>query len=796
MKKLFLFLSFILLIGMASAITYDDFENGIINATAWQNVTTSSGTGVARTIENGGWMEANVTIPSSGGAGTSNITSINMPDLTSIGTLTINASVISNMGGSNLLSNFATFQVFGVTIMNKTINGVDSGNENAIWTFNKSGTDYDVYRNGVFNRTITPIDNNITIKAQMSCTGTCVQDFARAILYDVSYTLPQPITVGLNSPANATNTINDTILFNSTITPGEGVEIQNATLYIWYPNSSSYNISTTIVTGSVTNISLFNSTVPLGIYTWNVYACGTNVTSTSCDFASRNFTGHRPYLNIDSESFSSGAFETQTQSYRLNLTLSNGVTLSNNTFIHNGTSYTGTSSLISGTSYEFSYSLDVPIILGKNHTFTWNFGSTDGNVTTSTLRTQFVNNTYWQQCNTTVNVIYINYSFKNETTNEEPVSAEITSGNFTFYLGTGKVNKSISYINSSQNPEYTFCAVPQHLTFNVKPTLNYKNSYSQQRTHSPGLTSYTNTTTSTTLLLLPSSEGQFVTLQVVNSAEQAIEGAQILVSRSAIGTIETKTTDASGTAQFFLNPDLLYTFQISKSGFTTFTTSITPTQSSYTITLGGSSTSNADYSKGISVSVNPTAGILVNDTSYTFNMTMNSTFWDLTEFGFFINNGTDDLGSDSVSSANTGTASLSLNTGNHTRLTMNYYWLINGTYTNSTVVWNVLDSGGGGFSISDFFSDLRDLADGGAFGLDEFGLALLAFVAIFITAGILSFRYGLVSPAAIMGTIFALVLFFDVGVGLFPRPTDFLPSYVTILTGVIFAGILFREAYK
>ena len=69
-----------------------------------------------------------------------------------------------------------------------------------------------------------------------------------------------------------------------------------------------------------------------------------------------------------------------------------------------------------------------------------------------------------------------------------------------------------------------------------------------------------------------------------------------------------------------------------------------------------------------------------------------------------------------------------------------------------------------------------------------------------LIAGGLSFKYGIQSEVAIMGIIFGVVLFLDIGIGLIPNP-DFnglnpIDNLITVITGIILLGTLIREELR
>jgi len=395
-------------------------------------------------------------------------------------------------------------------------------------------------------------------------------------------------------------------------------------------------------------------------------------------------------------------------------------------------------------------------------------------------------------CNSTYSVSYMNFSFKNETTAAENVNASFT-GSFTYYLGGGSVSKGFSFTNATENPRYSLCFKPADKRLSCSVSATYANSESPQRSYTQSAAAFTNTTTLKTLYLLPSSAGIYVTFQVINPAQQIVSDALTSVY-SGSTLIETRQTDSSGGATFFLNPLVSYNITVSKTGYTTTSTQITPTQSSYTITLSPTSTSTGDYSKGISISTAPIISNLVNDTTYNFNYTLTSTFWTVSLYGFTITNSSSYILNSVSDTSNGGTVSLNLNTGTNNSLFMNYYYVINGTYNNFTRAFYVENLGDTSWSLKYLFTDLSLYLTSGLFGLDNFGLAIIIFLTIFIITGVMSFKYGFTSPAAIMGLIFGLVLLFDVGLGLIPNPVGAVPNFPTILTLLIFISIFVKEA--
>ena len=239
---------------------------------------------------------------------------------------------------------------------------------------------------------------------------------------------------------------------------------------------------------------------------------------------------------------------------------------------------------------------------------------------------------------------------------------------------------------------------------------------------------------------------------------------------------------------------ILHTFSFVKSGYTTYTYSEAPTQTSYTITLPGGVTTTDDYSRGMKLYTYP-SGELTNDTSYIFIFNLTSDYWEVDSFGFDLRlkNGTN-AGFDSSTTEGTG-ATLTYDVNNQSIIYMDYYWIIEGNTSIGTTYWVVTNSLYTDWSIKTFFVDLGLYLDSGIFGLDNFGRYLITFLILFISVGIFSFKYGFTSPVPLTVLTFSIVFFLDIVVGLIPqlRGIDYL---VTYLAGLIMIVTIIGEVSR
>jgi len=398
----------------------------------------------------------------------------------------------------------------------------------------------------------------------------------------------------------------------------------------------------------------------------------------------------------------------------------------------------------------------------------------------------------------------INYTFKNETLLQERVTA-IVNGQF-YYNKNGRYN-SFSYTNTSGTNSFTICSLPYGRNINLNGTIQYYNSASAMRTYQEN-TTLVEPTVNTTLYLLPSSVGLYTAFQVVDGAFTPIPGAIVTINRTGYGPIASALTDGSGLASFFLDPTATYNIYATAATYSSFSTSLMPTQSSYTINLGtgtlSSSTTITNYNNGITYRIKPTQTYLLNRTNYVFNFTISSSVYALDEFGFsLLNNSNQVIANSSSSNSSGGYVGLTTNTGSNTLIKLNAYWKVNGTYMNISKTYYITDNEGTDYSIKYFINRLlgymeNSTDDDGLYGVKKtddfnFNFSVIVFLIIFMFAGIFSFKYGFTSPSSIMLFVLVAVWFFEVTTELI----DVLPNssvpFLTIVTAMVFLITFIRE---
>lgn len=601
----------------------------------------------------------------------------------------------------------------------------------------------------------------------------------------------------LFTPNDGLTTYSRDVTFNCS---GEGKTssdiIQNLTLYL--DDIANYTLTDGI--DNFTEIYHTIENINSGSHNWN---CGGYSTSGEAfNSSQRTFTSYT--LLENSLTYNSIAYESQNNQFRINISYDSS-TYSSITakLVYNNTAYTATKSG-TGDTVEFYKTVSAPkVSTMTNVSWYWNFTLVNGGNTyynTSTYN-QSINNIYFGLCNSTLNTKYLNISFKDELNNSR-VNSTVSTAIFYYWLDDVTKNETFSFSNSTAHLEYDFCYGTQNNTINIFYTFPYSATGYHPRSITESK-SLSNITTNKTLYVLPITDAFYTgtIFQVINLANQPLSDVYVNATTSIEETetiVGSGYTGGDGGITFFLNKNALHTLSFQKTGFTIYTVSITPTQDSYTITLGGGGDVEESPLKNIDILVQPQLNFLDNNTIYNFNYTISSTYWNLDEYGYslYYSNGTlIDTQTDTTSTG--GVLTSSADTYDASSIYMEYYYIVNSTQINYKRIWQIQSTTGRDFSIFRFFSDLSSYTEIGLFGIDNFGRALLSVVIILLLVGGLSYRYGLGSETAIMGIIFGIVLFLDVGVGLIPNislpGSRTTPDYfITAITFIILIAVLIR----
>ena len=543
--------------------------------------------------------------------------------------------------------------------------------------------------------------------------------------------------VNLTNPSDAITTTNTSINFTANITSSQEINLTNASLFVWYSNGTLFTSETIQLnnnTLNITNVQYNLTDLPEDDFIWNVESSGFETQNTSNiinNFATSNFT-----FSVDSisgtHSFNLEVFETSTQTYSINITPFNDTTPTNATLNFDGTEISATITNVGGGNFSFSASQDIPLGVGeKIFNFTFN---TNSNFKRSSSNNQTVNALTLGLCNSTLTTTFINFTFKNETLSEEDVNATIDS-NWNYYLGSGDVQKTLSFSNATENPSYAFCLNAVNDTLSTQVNVSYTNSISQQRQFRPNLLSLSNVTLGQVLYLLPTTEGIFAQFATQDVVGNSLIGVLATISRTLNGnpiTSAIDVTDGAGNVLFFLNPDITYNALFSLSGLSDNSFSFVPVSSLTTVIMGATTTTGdaTNISLATSYNITPTNTTLQNGTTVTFQFNISSTET-IIFMGINISNGTDTLLL--INQTSNGSLSGNVFTGtNRTFIGVFTFSTANETIV-VTRVWRIVEGFVGDYSI---FNQ-------GTLFLDyEFGDFWRLLIVIFTIIGVLMFMSG------------------------------------------------------
>ena len=314
--------------------------------------------------------------------------------------------------------------------------------------------------------------------------------------------------------------------------------------------------------------------------------------------------------------FNTTTYETARESFTINITYTSDIPSA--VFYYAGASYPSSQTIL-GNKVFFTASLDVPTVSSPtNMTFYWNV--TIGGVQyQSTVHNQTIDPIRLQICNATFNVTYANFTFKDEAT-DAYMSAMTDLSTWTYHLGSGTTTKTYLFTNLTANPSYAYCFSPADRTFSSNVVYQYSNTSYPQRYYSAD-TTYSNTTTNKLLYLLGSG-GLYVSFIAQNPLGNApISGVTIVVERQFAGIwtqVGQAISDSAGSTTFWLNPNYDHRVTASKTGYTSQTMTVKPSQSVYTIVMGSTAYVTNYTWKGIAWNVGPKDFTLAPNTTYTF----------------------------------------------------------------------------------------------------------------------------------------------------------------------------------
>lgn len=422
--------------------TYDNLSSSVVNTTYWVNWTAGAGSTSNIISQSPNKNISMYGYTSTGSTIRQNINTTIFPSYNTINNFTIAVSEYG-MGGPS----YNEFYVFGNQIFKD-----EGANSYNLWTFkanDSSGFQFDVLKNNVYQKTISPINSIIgfyNFVYHPSNPHVSVITFS-----SINYTyINESIDVEIESPINKFwGVYNEEIFFN--ITSGLAInQLKNITLYI----DGTLN-ETKLITG-INNFTSFNRTFNVNKnYEWYVKVCDDdgNCQSTS----PRTLT--IGLIKLNSVTYNLTTYSGSNEYFILNVTYPN-ITLYDITGIlnYNNTNYSS-SKIINGNNIIFISNITIPKISAETiKSFYWNIALTNS-TGTMYYTTSIYNQTIKKGTNLSLGITCpVGYS---------------PAFNFTSYLETNTTN--LYNISINYNIQYGLIGTP---TANVlNGTLNNINSF-------------------------------------------------------------------------------------------------------------------------------------------------------------------------------------------------------------------------------------------------------------------------------------------------------------------------------
>lgn len=393
------------------------------------------------------------------------------------------------------------------------------------------------------------------------------------------------INVSLDSPTNNSVILLTEQFFNVSLNiTGENRSYSwdNITYNVWFENGTLYNSTLREgLTGNSTSVSLEIGGFFLGSYYWNVNACYSNATYSSCNSSNLgNYTFSRG-STVNSFVYNNHTYETKREAFFANITLLPGAELSLAQLIYNGTTYTISNITSSGDNYLFYKEIDIPLNVNGsvNQTNVFYIRFNYGGTSTQTFGPYYQNSSFINlvRCNTDYTIQALNLTFYDEynqkiinsTNNKTSLEAL-----FNYWIGSGEVYKNYSFQNlTSTQGSYTFCIYPfeaENFTFKADMDSEYSAlTYSESKYYLRNST-LTNISSDIFLYLIPSDYSTKFYLTFKKGVD-LISDATVTVQKFFIGLGEYKTvsilqTDVDGKASMYQDLDATYRYSIVKDG--------------------------------------------------------------------------------------------------------------------------------------------------------------------------------------------------------------------------------------
>lgn len=382
------------------------------------------------------------------------------------------------------------------------------------------------------------------------------------------------LIVNLNTPADTSFQLNESILFNASANFASGTinGLRNATLYL-YKGNTLFNQTTINMTGSINNSLFYVSGFTVDNYKWNVRFCANDSTDTYCFAGTNNFTFTSGKFT---EEFENTLIEGQSTGVNLNITIDgidqNILAL----LIWNNTQTIPTKNIINSTRIRFTSNFVVPVGIGNstgvNISHHWRFYLSDNSLNdTTTSKEQTVYSLGFDNC-TTFSSLLFNYTMYDEDTLDLVNGTIEVSLSATSLADTSQITNFSNAYNNTNNALICISSIASGFKIDSQARYTASNYVVEFQNIQNSTLSASNFPQHIRLFPLLSSRSQefLVTFKDTNFAP--VKDALITITRKYVGeglfrTIEAPLTNADGQVlSHMVLGDVIYTIIVLKNG--------------------------------------------------------------------------------------------------------------------------------------------------------------------------------------------------------------------------------------
>ncbi len=341
----------------------------------------------------------------------------------------------------------------------------------------------------------------------------------------------------------------------------------------WYSLNSGTNVSMTCGT-NITGINAVD-----GLNNWTAYINSTYGTEARYPLSFTFVTWSENY-----QTFNNRTYETENETFTLNISIRTAADLYSAALIYNETSYPVSNILPSGNSILLTRSIDIPLnsmpFSNMTNQFYWNFVYAYGASQITENSTKYKQNvTYvnFQLCNTTA--VYsteaVNFTFRDELDGIEinpSTNSTSIEATFRYWLGGGNIYRNYSYANVTSNAtsQYQFCINPYWETLITDMDMDYEAVDYAPRTYFFRSAPLDNVTNLIDLNLLTIGESTKFFFEV-RKGMLVFGGVTVTISKYDTGedvwdTVAIRETDTDGEFVEYVELDKKYRFSFVKDG--------------------------------------------------------------------------------------------------------------------------------------------------------------------------------------------------------------------------------------